>query len=69
MDYLNRKWSFYFLNNKNFAFTDPLTGLNNVRSFDLRLNKAKKDQIETNETIFIILLDIDRFKTKFKWNT
>ncbi|WP_051912673.1 GGDEF domain-containing protein [Carnobacterium funditum] len=61
MDYLTES-EFLFKQHKNFAFTDPLTGLNNVRSFDLAFNKAKKRQIETNETISIILLDIDRFK-------
>lgn len=61
MDYLTKSEQL-FKQNRNFAFTDPLTGLNNVRSFDIAFNKAKRRQIITNESISIMLLDIDFFK-------
>lgn len=61
MDYLTRSEQL-FKQNKNFAFTDPLTGLNNVRSFDLAFNKAKKLQEKSKESISIMILDIDHFK-------
>lgn len=61
MDYLTKSEQL-FKQHKNFAFTDPLTGLNNVRSFDIAFNKAKKKQGKSNESISIMILDIDYFK-------
>ncbi|WP_414839067.1 diguanylate cyclase domain-containing protein [Carnobacterium sp. TMP28] len=58
MDYLTKS-EFLFKQHKSFAFTDPLTGLNNVRSFDRAFNRAKKRQ---DKSIAIMILDIDRFK-------
>ena len=61
MDHLNKS-EVVFKENRNFAFTDSLTGLNNVRSFDIAFNKAKK-RLENNEgSLSIMILDIDRFK-------
>ncbi|WP_240335262.1 diguanylate cyclase [Paraliobacillus sediminis] len=39
------------------AFLDPLTGLNNVRSFDRAFNRMKKQ-----EKLSILVIDIDHFK-------
>ena len=61
MDYLIESEEL-FTQHKNFAFTDPLTELSNVRSFDRAFNQAKSRQIKSNESISIIVLDIDRFK-------
>ncbi len=61
MDYLNKTELIFKRNNK-YAFTDPLTGLNNVRSFDLAFNKAKSKLEKSNESISIMILDIDHFK-------
>lgn len=61
MDYLIKSEEL-FTQHKNFAFTDPLTGLSNVRSFDRAFNKAKNRQLKSNESISIIVLDIDHFK-------
>ncbi|MCA9764836.1 MAG: diguanylate cyclase [Carnobacterium sp.] len=58
MDYLTKS-ELLFKQHKNFAFTDPLTGLNNVRSFDRAFNQAKKRQ---DDSVAIMILDIDRFK-------
>nr|WP_251006138.1 GGDEF domain-containing protein [Carnobacterium sp. ISL-102] len=61
MDYLNETELIFKRNNK-YAFTDPLTGLNNVRSFDLAFNKAKSKLEKSNESISIMILDIEHFK-------
>ena len=61
MDYLNET-KIVFKRNSKYAFTDPLTGLNNVRSFDLAFNKAKRKLEKSNESISIMILDIDHFK-------
>jgi len=61
MDYLNETELIFNRNNK-YAFTDPLTGLNNVRSFNLAFNKAKSKLEKSNESISIMILDIDHFK-------
>lgn len=61
LDYLIRSEEL-FLQHKNDAFTDPLTGLSNVRNFDRVFNEAKKRQLKSNENISIMILDIDRFK-------
>lgn len=41
---------------------DYLTGLNNVREFDLRLNQAISDTLENNKSLSLLMLDIDNFK-------
>ncbi|WP_414839751.1 GGDEF domain-containing protein [Carnobacterium sp. TMP28] len=61
MDYLIKSEEL-FMQHKNFAFTDPLTGLNNVRSFDRAFNEAKRRQMNTNESLSIMIIDIDCFK-------
>jgi diguanylate cyclase len=61
MDYLNET-KLVFKRNSKYAFTDPLTGLNNVRSFDLAFNKAKSKLEKSNESMSIMILDIDHFK-------
>ena len=61
LDYLIKSEEL-FMQHKNDAFTDPLTGLSNVRSFDRAFNQAKSRQMKSNESISIIVLDIDRFK-------
>ncbi|WP_373470864.1 GGDEF domain-containing protein [Carnobacterium alterfunditum] len=61
MDYLNETEIIFKRNNK-YAFTDSLTGLNNVRSFELAFNKAKSGLEKANESISIMIVDIDHFK-------
>ncbi len=61
MEHLNKSETL-FKENKNYAFTDSLTGLNNVRSFDLAFNKAKRRLEKTKGSLSIMILDIDRFK-------
>lgn len=61
VDHINEKESI-FKENKDYALTDPLTGLNNVRSFDLAFNKAKNKLEHSNQAISLMLLDIDGFK-------
>lgn len=61
MEHLNRS-DVLFKENKNFAFTDSLTGLNNVRSFDLAFNKAKRRLESSKGRLSIMILDIDGFK-------
>lgn len=58
MEYLTKS-ELLFKQHKDFAFTDPLTGLNNVRSFDRAFNQAKSRQ---DKSVAIMILDIDRFK-------
>lgn len=41
---------------------DYLTGLNNVREFDLRLNQAISDTFEKGKNLSLLMLDIDNFK-------
>lgn len=41
---------------------DFLTGLNNVRTFDNAINTAIKSTLETNNSLSILMLDIDFFK-------
>lgn len=41
---------------------DYLTGLNNVREFDLRLNQAISDTLENDKSLSLLMLDIDNFK-------
>lgn len=43
--------------------TDFLTGLNNVRRFDLALNELSKVARERNEPLSLLLIDIDYFKS------
>ncbi|WP_035051970.1 GGDEF domain-containing protein [Carnobacterium pleistocenium] len=61
MDYLNET-EMIFKRNSKYAFKDPLTGLNNVRSFDLAFNEAKRRHEKSNENISIMILDVDYFK-------
>ena len=61
MDYMN-KVETLFKENNNKALTDSLTGLNNVRSFDLAFNDFKSKQVNLDETLSIMLIDIDHFK-------
>ncbi len=41
---------------------DYLTGLNNVREFDLKLNQTVSDTLENNKKLSLLMLDIDNFK-------
>ncbi|MFT3985837.1 MAG: GGDEF domain-containing protein, partial [Lachnospiraceae bacterium] len=41
---------------------DYLTGLNNVREFDLRLNQAIADTLQHDKNLALLMLDIDNFK-------
>lgn len=41
---------------------DYLTGLNNVREFDLKLNQAMSDTLENDRQLSLLMLDIDNFK-------
>lgn len=61
MDYLTKNETL-FKENKNYASTDSLTGLNNVRSFDLAFDKAKQRIKKTEEPLSLLLIDIDHFK-------
>jgi diguanylate cyclase (GGDEF)-like protein/PAS domain S-box-containing protein len=46
-----------------FAFTDPLTGLPNRRSFLERLEQACTSRRERDATVALLFIDLDRFKT------
>ena len=61
MDYLT-EIDIIFEENRYHARTDPLTGLNNVRSFEFAFNKAKNKLKKSNENFSIMILDIDHFK-------
>lgn len=61
MDYLTET-EIIFKENRYHARTDPLTGLNNVRSFEFSFNKAKNKLEKSNENFSIMILDIDHFK-------
>lgn len=61
MEYLTKSETL-FKENKNYASTDSLTGLNNVRSFDLAFDKAKQRIKKTEEPLSLLLIDIDHFK-------
>ncbi|WP_162632664.1 diguanylate cyclase [Paraliobacillus zengyii] len=54
----NRLFKEYEMN----AFIDPLTGLNNVRSFDRAFNGAKQRIVKKQENLSILVIDIDHFK-------
>lgn len=45
-----------------YAYHDPLTGLPNRRFFNQQLTEKITNQKRTNETLAVILLDIDHFK-------
>lgn len=47
---------------KEFAQTDDLTGLNNVRSFNREINRALLKASNHNEQLSFIMIDIDHFK-------
>ncbi|MBH0229679.1 GGDEF domain-containing protein [Halobacillus yeomjeoni] len=44
------------------AFQDPLTGLNNVRSFDQTFNRLSTKAIQKKEMLSLTVIDIDYFK-------
>ncbi|HEX2653368.1 MAG TPA: diguanylate cyclase [Xanthobacteraceae bacterium] len=44
------------------SLTDPLTSLANRKYFEEALDKAVKEAIATNETLSLMLIDIDHFK-------
>lgn len=44
------------------ALTDALTGIPNRKSFEVRLREAVRDAAETNETLSLLIADIDHFK-------
>jgi diguanylate cyclase (GGDEF)-like protein/PAS domain S-box-containing protein len=46
-----------------FAFTDPLTGLPNRRSFVERLDQACSSRRERDARVALLFIDLDRFKT------
>ncbi len=48
--------------NKQFAFTDPLTSLKNRRSFDEIIPQATEKLKESNSSYTLMFLDIDHFK-------
>lgn len=45
------------------SLTDPLTQLANRKFFDITLEKAIAEALETNEAMSLMLTDIDHFKT------
>ena len=45
------------------SLTDPLTGLANRKSFDVRLAKAIDGAAERSEPLSLVMTDIDHFKT------
>lgn len=45
------------------SLTDPLTQLANRKFFDITLEKAVAEALETNEALSLLLTDIDHFKT------
>ncbi len=49
--------------NKKFAFTDPLTGLKNRRSFDKKSPEIIKNILEKELSYTIMFIDIDHFKS------
>lgn len=44
------------------AYVDPLTGLNNVRSFDRKFNEARLSIQKRQTTLSMLVVDIDLFK-------
>ncbi|MFB1082237.1 GGDEF domain-containing protein [Jeotgalibacillus sp. JSM ZJ347] len=59
--YIRRGTDLYFEYKKD-ALKDPLTGLNNVRTFDYYYNKFYQAAQEAGRTFSIIVIDIDHFK-------
>jgi len=45
------------------AMTDDLTGLHNLRSFELRFNTMIRESRETNAPLSVLMLDLDRLKS------
>lgn len=63
--YLNnylRKTKQLFQEYERNAYTDSLTGLNNVRSFDLAINRMKEKAWKNKRSIGFIVMDVDYFK-------
>jgi diguanylate cyclase len=52
----------YIRNLKKESTKDFLTGLNNVRSFDILYNAALKNARERSENLSVVIIDIDHFK-------
>lgn len=44
------------------AYKDFLTGLNNVRNYDLLFKKFSKETVEKNQSLSLMMIDIDFFK-------
>ncbi|MCA0992333.1 diguanylate cyclase [Pseudalkalibacillus hwajinpoensis] len=58
-----RKINYLFREYKKSATIDPLTGLNNVRSFDEALNRAvQAAATDENKPLSLLVIDIDHFK-------
>ncbi|MGC4377657.1 diguanylate cyclase [Fictibacillus sp. Mic-4] len=57
-----RKMNQLFKEYKTNSLKDPLTGLNNVRSFDLEINNAVNRVMKNNEKLSMLVIDIDFFK-------
>ncbi|MDQ0484475.1 GGDEF domain-containing protein [Guptibacillus hwajinpoensis] len=57
-----RKMNQLFSQYKRSATIDPLTGLNNVRSFDEALNNAIHDSKSNDQPLSLLVIDIDFFK-------
>ncbi|APH05751.1 GGDEF domain-containing protein [Bacillus weihaiensis] len=61
IEYL-RKTNLLFKEYRENAFIDPLTGLNNVRSFDKEINESIKRAKKVKEELSLLVIDIDFFK-------
>ncbi|MBN8209705.1 diguanylate cyclase [Bacillus sp. NTK071] len=57
-----RKMNHLFMQYKRSATIDPLTGLNNVRSFDEALNNAIHESKSNEKPLSLLVIDIDFFK-------
>ncbi|WP_273836088.1 diguanylate cyclase [Guptibacillus sedimenti] len=57
-----RKTNHLFKEYKKSATIDPLTGLNNVRSFDEALNSAIQESTNAEKPLSLLVIDIDHFK-------
>ncbi len=44
------------------ALTDSLTGIANRKLFDMELRRASNEAVESNETLSLLMIDIDHFK-------
>ncbi|GAA5416602.1 hypothetical protein Pryu01_01639 [Paraliobacillus ryukyuensis] len=57
-----RKTNQLFKEYRRNSYTDSLTGLNNVRSFDIAINQLQQKAKKKNQHVSLMIMDIDFFK-------